>query len=163
MTETRENTTWLTRESYDRLKEELDKLRGEGRTEIARQIEEAREEGDLRENGAYQAAKEEQAQQEGRIRQLTQILESAEVGEAAETSGVVAPGMTVTIRFDGEDEITFLLGSREENSSPIDVYSPHSPLGKAINGKKPGESATYQLPNGSSVTVEILDAVPYAG
>lgn len=166
MTETRdENVTWLTREAYDRLKSEYEYLTGEWRTEIAQRIEEAREEGDLRENGGYQAAKEEQGKQEARIRQLRQLLENAEVGEAATTEGLVAPGMTVTIRFAGEDgdEITFLLGSREESNTPIDVYSPKSPLGQAINGKKVGEKATYKLPNGMSMSVEILDAVPYAG
>jgi transcription elongation factor GreA len=72
--------------------------------------------------------------------------------------------MTVTIAFDGDDEeVTFLLASREESGSPIDVYSPKSPLGAAINGKKVGERATYTLPNGRGMSVEILDATPYAG
>lgn len=163
VTETHDSVTWLTQESYDRLKAEYEYLTGEGRTEIAKKIEEAREEGDLRENGGYQAAKEEQGQREARIRQLRGILENAEVGEAESTTGVVSPGMTVTIRLGGDDEITFLLGSREESNTPIDVYSPKSPLGQAIMGKKVGEEASYQLPNGNSMTVEILDAVPYAG
>jgi transcription elongation factor GreA len=77
---------------------------------------------------------------------------------------VVGPGMTVTIRFvKDEDEVTFLLASREESGSPIDVYSPRSPLGAAIMGKKAGEKATYSLPNGRSTTVEVLEAVPYLG
>jgi transcription elongation factor GreA len=72
--------------------------------------------------------------------------------------------MTVTIRFDGDDdEVTFLLASREESGAPIDVYSPRSPLGSAINGKKIGDSASYTLPNGRSAKVEILEAVPYLG
>jgi transcription elongation factor GreA len=60
VTETTENVTWLTQEAYDRLKEELDFLAGEGRREIVQRIEAAREEGDLRENGGYHAAKDEQ-------------------------------------------------------------------------------------------------------
>jgi transcription elongation factor GreA len=72
--------------------------------------------------------------------------------------------MTVTIRFEGdEDEVTFLLASREEVGAPIDVYSPKSPLGSAITGKKVGDVATYTLPNGRATTVEILEAVPYLG
>jgi transcription elongation factor GreA len=163
VTETRDDTfTWLTQEAYDRLKSELDYLSGPGRIEIAKKIEAAREEGDLRENGGYHAAKDQQGMQEARIRQLTQILENSRVGEPPRTEGVVGPGMTVTIRFEGDDEeVTFLLGSREEVGSPIDVYSPKSPLGSAINGKKIGETATYTLPNGRSTTVEIIDAVPY--
>ena len=165
MTETRDDTlTWLTQEAYDRLKSELDHLTGPGRVEIAQKIELAREEGDLRENGGYHAAKEEQGKIEARINQIQHILASARVGEPPRTEGVVGPGMTVTIRFERDDEeVTFLLASREESGAPIDVYSPKSPLGSAIGGKKVGEKATFSLPNGRSTTVEILDAVPYAG
>ena len=165
MTETRDDSlTWLTQEAYDRLKSELDHLSGPGRAEIAEKIEFAREEGDLRENGGYHAAKEEQGKIEARISQLQHILASARVGEPPRTEGVVGPGMTVTVRFErDDDEVTFLLASREESGAPIDVYSPRSPLGSAINGKKVGEKATYTLPNGRNATVEILDAVPYAG
>jgi transcription elongation factor GreA len=165
VTDTREDTvTWLTQEAYDRLKSELDQLSGTGRIEIAKKIEAARAEGDLRENGGYHAAKDEQGQMEGRIRQITYILENSRVGEPPRTDGVVGPGMTVTVRFTrDEDEVTFLLASREESGAPIDVYSPRSPLGSAISGKKVGESATYTLPNGRASTVEILEAVPYGG
>ena len=165
MTETQNDSlTWLTQEAYDRLKSELDHLSGPGRVDIAKKIEAARDEGDLRENGGYHAAKEEQGKREGRILQLMHILDNSRVGEPPRTDGVVGPGMTVTIRFAGdEDEVTFLLASREESGSPIDVYSPKSPLGNAINGKKVGDSATYTLPNGRSTTVEILEAVPYGG
>lgn len=163
MTETRDdNVTWLTQEAYDRLSSELEHLSGTGRIEIADKIEAARDEGDLKENGGYHAAKEEQGKIEARIIQLQSILNNARVGEAPRSAGVVGPGMTVTIRFDGEDdEVTFLLASREESGAPIDVYSPKSPLGSAINGKKVGQTATYTLPNGRSLSVEIVDAVPY--
>jgi transcription elongation factor GreA len=165
VTETRDDSvTWLTQEAYDRLKSELDHLSGQGRLDIAEKIEFAREEGDLKENGGYHAAKEEQGKIEARIRQLQHILDNSQVGEPPRTEGVVGPGMTVTVRFErDDDEVTFLLASREESGAPIDVYSPKSPLGNAISGKKVGEKATYNLPNGRSATVEILDAVPYAG
>jgi len=165
VTETRDDTvTWLTQEAYDRLKAELDHLSGQGRIDIAKKIEAAREEGDLRENGGYHAAKEEQGKQEARIHQITHILTHSRVGEPPRTDGVVGPGMTVTVKFEGEEtEETFLLASREESGAPINVYSPKSPLGEAISGKKVGELATYSLPNGRSTTVEILEAVPYAG
>ena len=165
MTETREGSvTWLTQEAYDRLKAELDDRSGPLRVEIAKRIEAAREEGDLRENGGYHAAKEEQGKNEGRVLQIQAILENSRVGEPPRTDGVVGPGMTVTVRFAGDDEeVTFLLASREESGAPIDVYSPRSPLGSAISGKKVGERATYSLPNGRPCTVEILEAVPYVG
>ncbi len=165
MTETRDDSvTWLTQETYDRLQAELDQLCGPGRAEIAAKIEAARAEGDLSENGGYDAAKDEQGQIEARIITLQHILAGARVGAPPRTPGVAGPGMTVTVRFvrDGE-EVTFLLASREESGSLLNVYSPRSPLGAAINGKKVGETATFWLPNGRASTVEILQAVPYAG
>jgi transcription elongation factor GreA len=131
---------------------------------MAQEINDRREEGDLKENGGYHAAREEQGKQEGRILQLQYILENSRVGTPPRTDGVVGPGMTVTVRFARDDEeVTFLLASREESGAPIDVYSPKSPLGSAITGKKVGEKATFSLPNGRSTTVEILEAVPYGG
>ncbi|HLL35776.1 transcription elongation factor GreA [Streptomyces sp. NPDC052773] len=165
MTQTSENVTWLTQEAYDKLKEELEYLSGPARTEIAAKIAAAREEGDLRENGGYHAAKEEQGKQELRVRQLTQLLENAKVGEPPATEGVVAPGMVVTIAFDGDedDTLTFLLASREYASETIETYSPQSPLGTGVNGKKVGEDAQYELPNGKKASVKILKAEPYSG
>ncbi|WBB63485.1 transcription elongation factor GreA [Streptomyces sp. WMMC500] len=164
MTQTSDNVTWLTQEAYDQLKAELEHLSGPARTEIAKKIEAAREEGDLRENGGYHAAKEEQGKQELRVRQLQQLLENAKVGEAPADDGVVEPGMVVTIAFDGDesDTLTFLMASREYASGDVETYSPQSPLGRGVNGKKIGEEASYELPNGKSAMVTILDAKPYA-
>ncbi|MDT0612967.1 transcription elongation factor GreA [Streptomyces lancefieldiae] len=165
MTQTSENVTWLTQEAYNKLKEELAYLTGPARTEISAKIAAAREEGDLRENGGYHAAKEEQGKQELRVRQLTQLLESAKVGEAPAADGAVAPGMVVTIAFDGDedDTLTFLLASREYASSDIETYSPQSPLGSGVMGHKVGEDAQYELPNGKPASVRILKAEPYNG
>ncbi|MCX4512917.1 MULTISPECIES: transcription elongation factor GreA [Streptomyces] len=165
MTQTSENVTWLTQEAYNQLKAELEYLSGPARVEIAKKIEAAREEGDLRENGGYHAAKEEQGKQELRVRQLTQLLEKAKVGEAPADNGTVAPGMVVTVAFDGDesDTETFLLASREYASGDISTYSPQSPLGAGVNGKKIGEDAEYELPNGKTAMVRIVEAKPYQG
>ncbi|MGW1880899.1 transcription elongation factor GreA [Streptomyces sp. NPDC001970] len=165
MTQTSDNVTWLTQEAYNQLKAELEYLSGPARTEISAKIAAAREEGDLRENGGYHAAKEEQGKQELRVRQLTQLLENAKVGEAPAADGVVAPGMVVTVAFDGDesDTETFLLASREYASSDISTYSPQSPLGSGVNGKKVGDDAEYELPNGRIAMVRILEAKPYQG
>ncbi|MEU4128615.1 transcription elongation factor GreA [Streptomyces wuyuanensis] len=165
MTQTSENVTWLTQEAYNQLKAELEYLSGPARVEIAKKIEAAREEGDLRENGGYHAAKEEQGKQELRVRQLTQLLEKAKVGEAPADNGTVAPGMVVKVAFDGDesDTETFLLASREYASGDISTYSPQSPLGSGVNGKKVGQDAEYELPNGKTAMVRILEAKPYQG
>ncbi|MFC8076393.1 transcription elongation factor GreA [Streptomyces sp. NPDC057307] len=165
MTQTSENVTWLTQASYNQLKAELDYLSGAARVEIAQKIEAAREEGDLKENGGYHAAKEEQGKQELRVRQLTQLLQNAKVGEAPADNGIVEPGMVVTIAFDGDadDTLTFLMASREYASTDIETYSPQSPLGTGVNGKKVGENAEYEMPNGKKASVKILAAKPYQG
>ncbi|MFD3519604.1 transcription elongation factor GreA [Streptomyces sp. NPDC058653] len=165
MTQTSENVTWLTQAAYNQLKAELDHLSGPARVEIAQKIEAAREEGDLKENGGYHAAKEEQGKQELRVRQLTQLLQNAKVGEAPADNGIVEPGMVVTIAFDGDedDTLTFLMASREYASSDIETYSPQSPLGTGVNGKKVGDDAEYELPNGKKASVKILAAKPYQG
>jgi len=166
VTQTSEDVTWLTQEAYTKLKEELAYLSGPAREEVTAKIAAAREEGDLRENGGYHAAKEEQGKQELRIRQLTQLLEKAKVGEApVSADGTVAPGMVVTIAFDGDedDTMTFLLASREYASADVETYSPQSPLGSGVIGHKVGEEAEYELPNGKKASVTILTAEPYNG
>ena len=155
---------WLTQEAHNRLKHELDELVA-NRPVIAAKINDAREEGDLKENGGYHAAREEQGQLEARIRQLQELLRVAKVGEAPTESGVVAPGMVVTVRYEGDDETeTFLLGSREEGThGDLEVYSPNSPMGKAIIGAREGEERSYELPNGGSMSVTIVRTDPYRG
>ena len=156
--------TWLTQEAYDRLQAEHDRL-VESRPDVSKMIEKAREEGDLRENGGYHAAKEEQGKQEARIRQLEQLLRTARVGEAPTSEGVAGPGMVVTVRFEGDDGTErFLLGSREDHvGGELEIYSANSPLGKALNGCRIGETVTYDLPNGRQMKVELLDAAPFTG
>ena len=162
-TEAGQQTTWLTQEAYDRLSAELEDAKGPRRAEIVAKIEAAREEGDLKENGGYHAAKDEQGKLEARIRQLTQLLRDAKVGEAPTSAGVAGPGMVVEVVYEGDDDPErFLIGSREDKAD-IPVYSANSPLGLALTGAKVGEKVTYTLPNGSSMTVELLSAEPYTG
>ena len=158
-----QQTTWLTQEAYDRLSAELEEAKGPRRADIVAKIEAARDEGDLKENGGYHAAKDEQGKLEARIRQLTQLLRDAKVGEAPTSSGIAGPGMVVEVVYEGDDEPErFLIGSREDKAD-IPVYSANSPLGLALTGSKVGEKVTYTLPNGGSMTVELLSAEPYAG
>ncbi len=152
--------TWLTQEAFDRLKNELDHLSGEGRHDIAHKIEIAREEGDLKENGGYHAAKEEQGKIEARIRQLTVLLRHAKVGNPPD-DGVVEPGMIVVAKIAG-DENTFVVGNREiAGDSDLDVYSDQSPLGLAIVGHKEGDTVSYTAPNGKEITVELISVKTY--
>jgi transcription elongation factor GreA len=159
------DVTYLTQDAYDRLQAELAEREGPLRTEITKRIESAREEGDLKENGGYHAAREEQGKNEARVRQLKHLLEHAVIGMPESADDEVAPGKVITIRFvDFDEEETFLLGSREEAAhASIEVYSPTSPLGAAVNGKRVGDTARYELANGKQMSVEILNATSYTG
>lgn len=160
---------WLTQEAYDKLVNELEYLKGEGRSTVSRKIGAARAEGDLSENGGYHAAKEEQGQMELRIRQLEQMLREARVGEAPASPGEVDVGTQVTIAYDGDpdDTLTFLLGSREMLGVDADidtqVFSPQSPLGAAVKGHRVGDEVSYQAPNGKTLSVRIVEAKPFQG
>jgi transcription elongation factor GreA len=157
--------TWLTQEAYDRLQAELAEREGPRRQEITLRISTARDEGDLKENGGYHAAREEQGKNEARVRQLKHMLEHARIGTPEAAEGEIHVGQVVTVRFAGDDDTeTFLLASREEAAhATIDVYSPTSPLGAAVIGKAVGDTASYELPNGRSVEIEITDVAPYTG
>jgi transcription elongation factor GreA len=154
--------TWLTQEAADRLAAELANLETQGRTEVIKKIEAARAEGDLKENGGYHAARDEQGKIEARIRQLKQMLENATIGAPpASADGVVGAGMIVSAIV-ADDEMRFLLGSREIATDDLDVYSEKSPLGSAVLGAKIGDKVSYTLPNGKSISVEILGAEFFA-
>jgi transcription elongation factor GreA len=159
-----DTVTWLTQEAYDRLSNEMQSLIA-NRPAMAKEINDRREEGDLKENGGYHAAREEQGKQEARIAQLEALLRSAQVGEPPASDGVAGPGMVLEVRYDGDDDIeTFLLGSREEAATAsIDVYSPSSPIGQALNGAHEGDTVEYETPNGKKLKVTLVSAKPYLG
>ncbi len=162
MTDTQVN--WLTQEAHDRLQVELDELIAH-RPIIAAEINDRREEGDLRENGGYHAARDEQGQEEARIRQLQELLNNAKVGEAPKKSGVALPGSVVTVYYNGDesDTETFLIATRQEGVSDgkLEVYSPKSPLGGALIDAEEGATREYTVPNGNTVKVTLVKAVPY--
>jgi transcription elongation factor GreA len=138
----------LSKAAHDRLRAEYEDLTTRGRIEVAEKIERAREEGDLRENAGFHAAKDEQGHMEGRIRQLEHLLENAEIVD----------GVSVyTVLYDGDDEgmaERYMIGNMEESVDGVDVISPTSPLGQALEGADVGETITYEAPNGS-LTVHV--------
>ncbi len=155
----------LTQAAYDRLKEELTQLITVGRHDIAKRIQDAREEGDLKENGGYHAAKEEQGKIEARINKLEEILATAEIGTADASDGVVKQGLWIKCKLNGRDT-EFYLGSHEIfegteyevqiEEGDLDVYSPDSPIGQQVMGKKIGDKVSYSAPNGKEISVEMV-------
>jgi len=148
-------TSFLTREGYQKLQEELDSLRTSKRQEIANRLHEAMEGGELIENAEYEAAKNEQAFVEGRIKELEILLATARVigeGEKAETIQV---GSRVTIQENGSDpEVYTIVGAAEANPRAGRI-SNESPLGKALLNRRAGDQAQVDAPAGS-FSVNIL-------
>ena len=150
-------TSFLTRDGYTKLQDELEYLRTKKREEIASRLHEAMEGGELIENAEYEAAKNEQAFVEGRIKELEVLLATARVIEdgARQAAGTVQVGSTVTIKeADLEPEIYTIVGAAEAN--PVNgKISNESPLGKALLNRKVGDLVQVDAPAGS-FTVHIL-------
>ncbi len=141
----------VSRNLYERLREEHADLTTRGRIVAAEKIARAREHGDLKENGDYHAAKDEHGHMEGRIRQLESILEDVEIVEPP-VDGSVGFGTIVTVLYEGDDPTmaeSYLIGHIEEKCESAEVMSPTSPLGAALLGAKNGDLVTYAAPNGN--------------
>jgi len=139
---------YVTEEGLNQMKEELDFLKREKRPEVIEALKEARELGDLSENAEYDAARTEQAELENRILMLEKMVERAVVIEEADTD-VVSIGNKVEIEYIGDDEkeTYTIVGSKEADPCENKI-SNESPIALAILGKKIGDIATVQSPNG---------------
>ncbi len=147
--------TWLSQEAYDRLQDELETLRTEGRERISAEIEVARAHGDLRENAEYHAAKDEQGKMEARIRQLQELLRDARIGEP-DTTDVARPGLVVVLDIEGDEE-TYLLGSREDSHDELEILSTEGPMGRAVLDQATGATVTFTTPAGADIEVTIRE------
>jgi transcription elongation factor GreA len=146
----------VTQEEEDRLKSELHELIRVKRPEIAKKIARAAADGDLSENGAYHDAKEQQGHIEGRIQELEYLVRNALVVQPL--AGKVGLGSTVHITDDGGEAKTYRLVSRHSARPREGLISDESPIGKAIMGHSPGETVTYETPNGhKSVTIQSIE------
>jgi transcription elongation factor GreA len=144
-------TSFLTREGYEKLQEELDMLRSSKRQEIANRLHEAMEGGELIENAEYEAAKNEQAFVEGRIKELEILLATARVISETEKAEAIQIGSKVTIQEDGnEPEMYTIVGAAEANPRGGRI-SNESPLGKALLNRKVGDQVQVDAPAGSFV------------
>ena len=141
----------LTAQGLEDLKARIEHLQTERRAEVAERIKEAREFGDISENSEYDDAKNEQAMLEHRIATLEERLRAARVIDESEiTADVVSIGATVRLRDVGANK-TFeyqIVGSAEANPAE-NKLSNESPVGKAIIGRKKGETVEVAAPRGA--------------
>jgi transcription elongation factor GreA len=148
----------LTPEGYEKLKQEIDLLSNDRRREVADRIRVAREFGDISENAEYDDAKNEQAMLEHKIAQLEERLANARVIEVDDLDlSVVSIGAKVRLRdVDAKETVEYVIvGSAEANPAESKL-SNESPVGKAIIGKKKGETVEVATPRGS-LKYKILD------
>ena len=141
--------TFLTRQGYDKLQEELDYLRSVKRQEVAQRLHEAMEGGELIEDAEYEAAKNEQAFVEGRIQELEILLANARVIEENEKTDVVNVGSTVGIREGDNPEETYTIVGPAEASPRDGRISNESPLGRALMERRAGDTVRVDAPGGT--------------
>jgi transcription elongation factor GreA len=156
-----EQSTFLTPAALEKLKDELEQLKTEGRREIEDRIAEARSHGDLRENADYDAAKNDQGLMEARIRKLEHLIHTAEVRDVEDT-GKVEVGSVVTVVDSDGDEMECFVASQENKVSGLLLASPESPLGSALLGKVVGDEVEYDAPAGT-MSAKITHVRPYEG
>lgn len=146
-----EKETILTKDGLRKLGEELEHLKGTRRKEIAERIKQAKAFGDLSENAEYDDAKNEQAFVEGRILQIEQMLRNARViDNASVPSDAVSVGATVRLNdLAAGSEITYMIVGSAEADPLRDRISNESPVGRALIGRKRGETVTVRVPAGT--------------
>ena len=148
----------LTPEGLQKLKDEIQYLTGEKRREVAERIKHAREFGDISENSEYDDAKNEQAMLEQRIAQLEERLASARVIAREDVpAGVVDVGTRVRLKdVDANQTIEYVIVGSAEANPAQGKLSNESPVGKAIIGRKKGETVEVAAPRGS-LKYKIID------
>lgn len=142
---------FLTSEGYLELETELNYLKTDKRNEVLNSLKEARALGDLSENAEYDSAREEQAKLEARIKEVEYILEHATIIDDAQTEkDKVTIGSTVSLQYDGDNEVEEyrIVGSQEADPFNNKI-SNESPIAMAILGKKVGDMAEVDSPNGT--------------
>jgi transcription elongation factor GreA len=147
----------MTRTGYERLREELERLKKVDRPAISRAIGEARAHGDLSENAEYHAAREKQALTEARIKELEVKVATAEVLDPPTSGDRVTFGSTVYLEDEDGKETRYQIVGSDETDPSRGRISIMAPLARTLIGKRVGDSVEAQLPGGKK-RFEILDA-----
>jgi transcription elongation factor GreA len=149
----------LTPEGYKKLKEEIEHLSNAKRREIAERIRVARQFGDIAENSEYDDAKNDQALLEHRIAILEERMANARVISKKEVSkDVVSVGSHVKLRdLSAKETVEYHIVGSAESNPDAQKLSNESPVGKAIIGKKKGETVEVTTPRGRALKYKILD------
>jgi transcription elongation factor GreA len=143
--------TYLTPEGAAKAKAELEHLKTVERTALAKRLRDAIQMGDLSENADYHAAKEDQAFLEGKILQLEETLRRAIIIQEKAATDTVQVGNRVTVEEEGEDPEVFLVVGAKEASPREGKISNESPVGRALLGRRVGDTVYAATPTGEIV------------
>ena len=145
-----ETNVYVTQDTFDKMREELQKLKSVDRPAASRAIGEAREKGDLKENAEYDSAKEAQGMLEAKIKQLEGIIATSKIVDTTtiDTSRVsILTRVTIT-NIATKKTVTYQIVGEQEADLKAGKISASSPIGKGLMGKLKGEIAEVQAPNG---------------
>ncbi len=141
---------YVTKETFDKMKAELQNMKGVQRPAASRAIAEAREKGDLKENAEYDSAKEAQGMLEAKIKQLEGIIANAKIVDPStiDTSRVAILTKVTITNLGTKKTVTYQIVGEKEADLKAGKISASSPIGKGLIGKAKGEIAEVQAPNG---------------
>ena len=145
-----ETNVYVTQETFDKMREELQRMKSIDRPAASRAIAEAREKGDLKENAEYDAAKEAQGMLESKIKQLEVAVSNAKIVDTStiDTSKVTILTKVTITNLATKKTVTYqLVGEKEADLKAVKITA-SSPIGKGLIGKKIGDTAEVQAPNG---------------
>ncbi len=140
---------YLSKDGLEKLREELEVMTNVRRAEVAARIHEAKEHGDITENAEYEDAKNEQAFVEGRIQALSALIKNAVVITETHSTTHVQIGSTVTLQSDDGKEKFTIVGSAEAAPAHGRI-SNESPVGRALLGRKKGDTVVVTVPAGDT-------------
>jgi transcription elongation factor GreA len=145
-----ETTNYVTKETFELMKQELHQLKAVERPAASRAIAEAREKGDLKENAEYDAAKEAQGMLEAKIKQLEGIIATAKIVDTntIDTSKVTILTRVTITNMATKKTVTYQIVGEKEADLKANKISASSPIGRGLIGKVIGEIAEVQAPNG---------------
>jgi len=145
-----ETNVYVTQETFDKMREELQRMKSIDRPAASRAIAEAREKGDLKENAEYDAAKEAQGMLESKIKQLEVAVSNAKIVDTStiDTSKVTILTKVTITNLATKKSVTYQLVGEKEADLKAGKISASSPIGKGLIGKKIGDTAEVQAPNG---------------
>jgi transcription elongation factor GreA len=141
---------YVTKETFDKMRAELHRMKSVDRPAASKAIGEAREKGDLKENAEYDSAKEAQGMLEAKIKQLEGVIANAKIVDPnqIDTSKVAILTKVTITNMATKKKVTYQIVGEKEADLKLGKISASSPIGKGLLGKVKGEVAEIQAPNG---------------